>query len=230
MCGRYSLVCIDDLGNRFRVFDPVMGLRSRFNVAPGDEMPVIVRNGKNEVARMVWGLIPHWTRDIRTAQRSINARAESLCEKPSFSPLLRSGRCLVPASGFYEWKKEWGKKIPFYFRIPDCPLFAFAGLYDCWHNPGGTPLFTFTIITCEPNALVKEIHARMPAILRCEDEERWLSPEPFARQDLDRILSPYPAPAMEKLAVSDLVNDPRADDERLVQPLVSHAGMQTTLR
>ena len=230
MCGRYSLLCIDDLGNRFRVYDPVMGLRSRFNVVPGDEMPVIVRSSKNEVARMCWGLIPHWTKDIRTAARSINARAESLAEKPSFRPLIRTGRCLVPASGFYEWKKEWGRRAPFYFSVPESPLFAFAGLYDCWQNPGGAALVTYTIITCEPNALVREIHARMPAILRREDEDRWLSQEPPGREELTRMLSPYPAQLMEKVAVSDLVNDPQVDDERLVQPVVSHTGTQTTLR
>ena len=128
MCGRYSLICIDDLGNRFRVFDPMMGARSRFNVVPGDEMPVVVRGEKNEIIRMRWGLIPHWTKDIRTAQRPINARAESLFEKPMFRPLLKAGRCLVPASGFYEWKKEGKRKVPFYFHLPESPLFAFAGL------------------------------------------------------------------------------------------------------
>jgi putative SOS response-associated peptidase YedK len=229
MCGRYSLICIDDLGNRFRVFDPMMGARSRFNVAPGDEMPVIVRGEKNGIVRMRWGLVPHWTKDIREARKPINARAESLLEKPMFRPLLKTGRCLVPASGFYEWKKEWGRKVPFYFHLPASPLFAFAGLYDSWQNPGGTTLTTYTIITCESNTLLKEVHSRMPVILCREDEERWLSPEPVSPHELNRILSPYPAAAMEKVPVSDLVNNPSLDDERLVQPLVSPPGAQTSL-
>ena len=132
MCGRYSLVFIDDLGNRFRVFNPMIGSRSRFNIAPGNEMPVIIHEEKNELVMMKWGLVPHWTQDITTAQRPINARAETLSEKPSFKELLQNRRCLVPASGFFEWKKEGKKKIPFYIHLPKTPLFAFAGLYDQW--------------------------------------------------------------------------------------------------
>lgn len=112
MCGRYSLVFIDDLGNRFRVFNPMIGSRSRFNIAPGNEMPVIIREEKNEIVMMKWGLVPHRTLDITTVQRPINARAETLSEKPTFKELLQNRRCLVPASGFFEWKKEGKKKIP----------------------------------------------------------------------------------------------------------------------
>jgi putative SOS response-associated peptidase YedK len=229
MCGRYSLICIDDLGNRFRVFDPMMGARSRFNVSPASEMPVIVRGEKDEIALMHWGLVPHWTKDIRTARRPINARAESLAEKPLFRPLLLSGRCLVPASGFYEWKKEGKRKVPFYFHLPKSPLFAFAGLYDTWKGPEGTPLRTYTLITCEPNALLAEVHNRMPVILSRANEERWLSRDPPGHQDLPSILAPYPASAMAMVPVSDLVNNPVVDDERLVQPLNPHTGTQTHL-
>jgi len=118
MCGRYSLVFIDDLGNRFRVFNPMIGSRSRFNIAPGSEMPVIIHREKNELVMMKWGLVPLWTQDIHTAKRPINARAETLSEKPSFKELLKNQRCLVPASGFFEWKKEGSKKIPFYIHLP----------------------------------------------------------------------------------------------------------------
>jgi len=229
MCGRYSLICIDDLGNRFRVFDPMMGARSKFNVSPASEMPVIVRKEKDEIALMRWGLVPHWVKDIRTAERLINARAESLAEKPMFRPLLLSGRCLVPASGFYEWKKEGKHKAPFYFHLPESPLFAFAGLYDTWKGPEGKFLLTYTIITCEPNALLAEVHNRMPVILNRANEERWLSRDPPVHQDLPSILAPYPASAMAMVPVSDLVNNPAVDDERLVEPLVSHTGTQTLL-
>jgi len=229
MCGRYSLICIDDLGNRFRVFDPMMGARSKFNVSPASEMPVIVRRDKDEIALMHWGLVPHWVRDLRTARKPINSRAESLADKPLFRTLLESGRCLVPASGFYEWKTEGTRKVPFYFHLPDQPLFAFAGLYDTWRGPEGEPLMTYTIITCEPNALIAEVHNRMPVILNRENEGRWLSRDPPAWQDLPSILAPYPASAMAIVPVSDLVNNPAVDDERLVQPLGSHTGTQTTL-
>ena len=229
MCGRYSLICIDDLGNRFRVFDPMMGARSRFNIAPGSEMPVIVRAGENHAAIMRWGLIPPGTRDIRTARPLINARAETLAEKPAFRSLLRSHRCLVPASGFFEWKKDGTRKTPFYFRLPDMPLFAFAGLYHQWRNPEGVTVSTYAIITCSANSLVAPAHDRMPVILPRTAEERWLDPAPLDVGELKGILAPYPAGLMESLPVSDLVNNPAADDERVIQPLVSSSGAQTHL-
>ncbi|MCK9580638.1 MAG: SOS response-associated peptidase [Methanoregula sp.] len=219
MCGRYSLICIDDLGNRFRVHNPMIGARPKFNVAPASEMPVIVRKEKDEVVLMSWGLVPRWTKNLNAAQKPINARAESLPEKPMFAPLLKYGRCLVPASGFFEWKTEGKRKIPFYFHLPNNPLFAFAGLFDTWTRPDGMPFMTYTIITCGPNALLAEVHNRMPVILSGDDEERWLSHEPLAPQDLSRILAPYPASGMAKVPVSDRVNNRGVDDEGLIRPL-----------
>jgi putative SOS response-associated peptidase YedK len=229
MCGRYSLICIDDLGNRFRVFDPMMGSRSRFNIAPGNEMPVITHQEENHVAIMRWGLIPSWTKDIRDAKPQINARAETLGEKPAFRSLLKSHRCLVPASGFFEWKNEGNRKHPFYFRLTENPLFSFAGLFDQWHNPDGVTVSTYTIITCNANSLVAPAHDRMPVILSRTAEERWLDPDPVAPDELKKILVPYPAGCMEAIPVSDLVNNPAADDERVIQPLASHTGTQTHL-
>ena len=229
MCGRYSLLCIDDLGNRFRVFDPMMGARSRFNITPGNEMPVIVRTEQNHLAVMRWGLIPRRTKDIRTATPLINARAETLDSKPAFRPLLHTPRCLIPASGFFEWKKEGKIKNPFYFRLMDTPLFSFAGLFDQWHNPEGVTVSTYTIITCEANHLVAPVHDRMPVILSRENEERWLDPGPLLPGDLKRILVPYPAELMNSLQVSTLVNNPSVDDDRVVLPAGSFPGTQTHL-
>lgn len=229
MCGRYSLICIDDLGNRFRVFNPMIGARSRFNVAPGNEMPVITNTEKNELVLMKWGLVPHWTKDLSFTPRPVNARAETLAEKPMYQPLLKTGRCLVPASGFFEWKKEGKQKIPFYFFLPESTLFAFAGLYDTWKTPVGTSFTTYTIITCEPNPLCAKVHNRMPVILSRENEMRWLSQDPLTQQDLSRILAPNPESKMAKIPVSDLVNNPSIDDERLVQPLGSSDTKQTFL-
>jgi putative SOS response-associated peptidase YedK len=229
MCGRYSLICIDDLGNRFRVFDPLMGIRSQFNVAPGNEMPVIVRSDRNRLVIMRWGLIPRWTKDIRAAIPQINARAETLAEMPAFRALLSTHRCLVPASGFFEWKKEGKRKIPYYIRLNKSPLFSFAGLYDQWCNPEGVTVSTYTIVTCKANHLVAPLHDRMPVILSQQDEDRWLDTCPPPSGELNKILVPYPAGVMEAIPVSDRVNSPSVDDERLVQPLDSHTGTQTTL-
>ena len=229
MCGRYSLVCIDDLGNRFRVHNPMIGARSHFNISPSSEMPVIVRKERDAITLMRWGLVPRWTKDLNTSQKPINARGETLAEKPMFAPLLKSGRCLVPASGFFEWKKEGKRKVPFYFHLPESPLFAFAGLYDTWQGMDGQSLSTYTIITCKPNALLADIHDRMPVILLQENEQRWLSHNSLTYEDLAGILTPCPASAMAKVPVADLVNNPSVDDERVVRPLASSAGTQTFL-
>ena len=219
MCGRYSLVFIDDLGNRFRVFNPMIGSRSRFNIAPGNEMPVIIHQEKNVLVMMKWGLVPHWTQDITLAQRPINARAETLSEKPSFKELLQNRRCLVPASGFFEWKKEGKKTIPFYIHLPNTPLFAFAGLYDQWAGSDGNLIRTYTIVTTPPNELVAKVHNRMPSILLPEHEDRWLSKTPLNAEALNEILAPFPAENMSMYPISSLVNTPDVDDERIIRPL-----------
>jgi putative SOS response-associated peptidase YedK len=219
MCGRYSLIFIDDLGNRFRVFNPMIGSRSRFNIAPGNEMPVIIHKEKNELVLMKWGLIPHWVKDVKSAQRPINARAESLQETPSFTDLLTNRRCLVPASGFFEWKKEGSKRIPFYFHLQKAPLFAIAGLYDQWADPEGNLLTTYTIITTAPNEFVAKIHNRMPAVLLPGHEDRWLSKTSLDTNDIKEILAPFPSGEMSGYPVSSLVNSPDTDDERVIRPV-----------
>jgi putative SOS response-associated peptidase YedK len=225
MCGRYSLICIDDLGNRFRIVNPMLGARSKFAIAPGTRQPVIVQGASGrELRQMQWGLVPQGTGKSRAAHPIVNARAESLAEKPSFIPLLKKRRCLVPASGFFEWKHEGAKKIPFYIRVHDQPLFAFAGLYDEWHDPAGTVPATYAIITTEANALLEPVHHRMPVILAQEHEEQWLSGEHPDAGQLREMLAPYPAAKMAMHPVSPLVNTPSADDERVIRPLRGLTG------
>jgi len=219
MCGRYSLIGIDDLGTRFRITDPSFGFRSRFNIAPGSMVPVIVRRERTEAVMMAWGLVPRWTQDRDAAHPIINARAETISQKPSFRHLLNSNRCLVPATGFFEWKRDEKRKTPFYIRMRDSRLFAFAGLWDLWHDPTGNDIATCTIITTSPNELVAPIHNRMPVILDRDDETRWLSGEPLSKADLATFLAPYPPAGMEAYPVLPLVNNPKTDDERLIRPL-----------
>ena len=164
MCRRYSLACIDNICGRFRVIDPAIGFRSHFSIAPGSTNPVIVVHERAEAVMMQWGLVPHWTKDIAAMHRPINARAEDLAERPMFRDLLRTHRCIVPASGFFEWKQEKWRKIPFYIHVKEDPVFAFAGLYDVWSNLAGTTLATYTIITTAANDLMAPVHHRMPAI------------------------------------------------------------------
>ena len=219
MCGRYSLICTDDLGNRFRVHLPTIGCRSRFNVAPSQTMPVVVQREQPEIVAMEWGLLPHWAKDPAAARRPINARAETLAERPMFRGLIRHNRCLVPASGFYEWKKEGDQKTPYYLRLKDEEIFAFAGLYDVWHDLDGAALATYTLITTTANRVVAPIHDRMPVILRREDEERWIASDPPGQKELHDLLGQYPAREMEAYPVSTRVNSPMSDDPALVVPL-----------
>lgn len=219
MCGRYSLICTDDLGNRFRVYEPTLGCRSRFNVAPSQTMPVVVMREKTELVPMEWGLVPHWAKDPGTARRPINARAETLAERPMFRGLIKHNRCLVPASGFYEWRKDGGRKTPYYLRLKGEEIFAFAGLYDVWHDADGSALATYTIVTTAANEIVAPIHDRMPVILMREDEERWIARDPPQQEELHDLLGQYPAREMEAYPVSTRVNSPVSDDPDLIEPL-----------
>jgi putative SOS response-associated peptidase YedK len=243
MCGRYSLACIDNLCGRFRIIDPTIGFRSHFNIAPGSTNPVIVVHERAESIMMQWGLVPHWakdvsawptlfrlpvmwgqlvphsTKDVVPTHRPFNARAETLTENKMFRELLRGNRCLVPASGFFEWKHEDGRKVPFYVHVKDDPVFGFAGLYDIWHNPAGVMLQTYTIITTASNDLMAPIHNRMPVILRQDDEMRWLSRDVLPADEMHRILAPYPAEGMEAYPVSERVNSTAVDDGRLIEPV-----------
>lgn len=219
MCGRYSLICTDDLGNRFRVFEPTINCRSRFNVAPSQSMPVVVRRGQTELVMMQWGLVPHWAKDLKGTVRPINARAETLAERPMFRGLLKQNRCLVPASGFYEWKRDGDRKTPYYVRLRDAELFAFAGLYDVWQDADGVSHPTYTLVTTSANRVMAPIHDRMPVILERTNEERWLAGGPPTSEELPALLGPYPADAMEAYPVSTRVNSPATDDPSLVEPL-----------
>jgi putative SOS response-associated peptidase YedK len=223
MCGRFTIVPTVDFHERFSLpAGPAIG--PRYNVAPGQEAPVIVRADGNRLVPMVWGFLAPFVRDPAAGRPVINARAETLLEKPSFRGAVQERRCLVPASGFYEWKKEGQRKVPFYIRLPVEPLFSFAGLYGILRDPTGGEHRTFTIITTEPNRLVAGLHDRMPAILPREKEEVWLRPGPVGPADLGSLLAPYPAGEMEAYPVSGRVNDPANDGPGLVRPLAGLTG------
>jgi putative SOS response-associated peptidase YedK len=213
MCGRYAIVLTGDgsLQRRFSLEEVPEAPAPRFNVAPTQTLPVITRNSPNRMEMMRWGLVPSWAKDMSIGSRMINARAETVAEKPAFRRLLRSQRCLVPASGFYEWKREGDGKTPHFIHLPDEPLFAFAGLYDIWRDPDGQAVKTYTILTTAPNDLMSEIHNRMPVILRREDEDDWLDPENTEPEHLLPLLRPYPAREMAAYPVSKMVNSPAND-------------------
>ncbi|MDD1653946.1 MAG: SOS response-associated peptidase [Methanomicrobiales archaeon] len=224
MCGRFTIAPLVDLFDRFHVAERVPLPLPRYNVAPSQEVPVVIREVGNRIVMMRWGLVPSWTKDEKTAGKPINARAETLAERPTFRESLRSRRCLVPATGFYEWKKVGNARAPHHIRRKGGELFAFAGLYDRWRSASGGELRTFTIITTEPNRTVSPLHDRMPAILREEDEGRWLGAGPLDPAALASMLAPYPDGMLEAYRVSPRVNSPAADGPDLVAP-VQGAGL-----
>jgi len=212
MCSRYFL---DADGNviayTFNV--PVHDrIRKRFNIAPTQEAPVVREgaSGEREVAMLRWGLVPFWSQDPSIGNRMINARCETVAEKPSFRGAFRSRRCVVPASGFFEWKGEPGRKQPYAITAADQPLFAFAGLWESWRDksqPDAPAVETFTILTTDANEPVAAIHDRMPVILPADRVEAWLTAPPAQAQAL---LTPYAGPVGIR-AISKLVGNPRND-------------------
>jgi putative SOS response-associated peptidase YedK len=216
MCGRFTLtIDINTIAKTFGVA-PSLEAAPRYNIAPTQEVVSILSNGTAHLDWLQWGLIPSWAKDASIGSKMINARAETLAEKPSFKRLLRSRRCLVPADGFYEWKKERSGKIPMYITLKDGSPFAFAGLWDLWRDPEGRQIRTCTLITTEPNAVVAPIHDRMPVILPPEARDLWLDNAIQDEHALLPLLSPYPAEAMTARAVSRLVNNPKSEGAELI--------------
>src|SRR5438477_5360183 len=216
MCGRFTLSTdIKSVAAKFGV-PRTLQASQRYNVAPRQEVVSILSNGPAHMEWLQWGLIPSWAKDESIGSKMINARAETLAEKPSFKRLLRSKRCLVVADGFYEWKKENGAKTPMYITLKDGSPFAFAGLCDLWQSSDGRQIRSCTLITTEPNAVVASIHNRMPAILLPDAREMWLDTDLQDEHALLPLLAPYPADEMTARAVSRLVNNPKVEGAELI--------------
>ncbi len=222
MCGRYTLATqLELLEPRFGVDAGSAPSIPRYNIAPGQMVPVVsVEHGRN-LTMMRWGLVPSWAKDKSVGYRMINARAETVAEKPSFRKALESRRCLVPADGFFEWRKEQGGRVktPVRFVLKDRSLFAFAGLWERWKQPDGKDLLTYTIITTEANELVRPVHDRMPVILGRDDEGRWLEKPTGKGKPPVELLAPFPADMMEVYEVSTAVNSPKNDIPACIQPV-----------
>ena len=224
MCGRYTLHHKPvEIEERFEVETNLELFEPRYNIAPTQMVPVVrhPRSGDEtrEVAPCKWGLIPYWATDPKIGNKLINAKAETIAEKPSFKHSFAKRRCLIPADGFYEWEKR-GKEPsqPFYIRRRDGGLFAFAGLYEGWRTPEGALLESCTIITVEPNELLSKIHNRMAAILRPEEEAAWIDPK-SKMEDLLRMLRPYEPDELEAIPVSRVVNSPAQDIPECITPI-----------
>ena len=222
MCGRYTLTCTSDvIAEEFRL-EAVPDLQPRYNVAPS-QWVACVRAGlpspKREAVTLRWGLIPSWAGDPAMGMKLINARAETVAEKPSFRKPFRERRCLVLADGYYEWKRKDSRKQPYHIRLSSERPFAFAGLWDRWTGADGKTIDSCAILTTTPNERLASIHDRMPVILPPAAYEPWLDPGLRDTMHLAPFLTPYPADAMVAVPVSWLVNDPRVDDARCLEAL-----------
>jgi putative SOS response-associated peptidase YedK len=222
MCGRFTLT-IDPyhLQQAFPWAVVPDEMDPRFNIAPSQPVAVIPNTGDNEVTFYKWGLIPSWSKDPSIGDRMINARAESLAEKPSFRNAFRRRRCLILADGFYEWKQVPGVKTkqPVYIKLKESRPFAFAGLWELWSSPDGSEIRSCTIITTQPNTLIEPIHNRMPVILPEDDYGLWLKTDEQPATKLMEVLKPYPADQMDAFPVSKLVNAPQYDSPELITPV-----------
>ena len=214
MCGRFTLT-VDpaELKEALQDFKFPSKFAPRFNIAPTQPVLAIPNDGKNQADFFVWGLIPSWAKDPAIGNRLINARGETLAEKPAFRGGYKYKRCLILANGFYEWKSQPGTKTktPYFIHLKNGDVFAFAGLWDEWHSSDGSTIRSCTIVTTTPNELMSTIHNRMPVILKPENYDEWLDASPQTPESLAHLIQPFPAKSMDAYPVSTLVNSPAND-------------------
>ena len=222
MCGRYTQTSTPDaIAQHFHLDEPPL-FNPHYNIAPSQDVAAIRLNAetaKREGVLLRWGLIPSWAKDPKIGNQCINAKAETVAEKPSFRSAFKKRRCLVIADGFYEWQVQGARKRPMWIGLRDRRPFAFAGLWEYWKPADGEPLETCTIITTEPNDLMATIHNRMPVILAPSSYEQWLNPAFQQVEALNALLRPFPAEHMTVFPVSTLVNNPRHDAPQCLEPV-----------
>ena len=220
MCGRYTQTKGPyDIRLQLNIDEFLREITPRYNISPGQRAPVIVNDGRVALRLMQWGLVPSWAKDPAIGNRMINARAETLTEKPSFKRLVGKRRCLVLTDGFYEWRREGKRKVPMRFVLKSREPFGFAGLWDSWRKPDGNELQSYTIITTQANELLKPIHGRMPVILDKPAQMAWLDPDVTEPKIVTALLQPFPSELMEGYDVSTLVNSPANDRPECIEAL-----------
>ncbi len=217
MCGRFTLyVDSKKLNTVFHLTENIFDYVPRFNIAPGQNIPVVTQGaGGRVISYMKWGLVPYWAKDVKIGNRLINARAETIDEKPAFRTSFKHRRCLIPADGFYEWKKVNGKKQPVYISLPDRSVFAFAGIWAQWNSPEGKIIKSCSIITTGANLFIREIHDRMPVVLdESRQHQAWLEQNDIL--ELKKLLQPYSG-ELAAYPVSAAVNSTGYDSPHLIE-------------
>jgi len=219
VCGRFTLHhSTEDIAERFLVEQTTLELAPRYNIAPSQQVPAVVQQKGRSLQQFKWGLVPSWAKDPAIGNRLINARGESVADKPAFRQALRRRRCLVPASGYYEWKRHGSGKVPHFIHRPDGALLALAGIWEEWQTPDGAPLRTVALITTEPNPFAATIHTRMPAILDRRAEAAWLDPSGTSARDVVPLLKPF-AGDLAAHPVSAAVNRVSEDGPSGIEPV-----------
>ncbi|WP_075618661.1 SOS response-associated peptidase [Paenisporosarcina indica] len=220
MCGRYSLFMnLNKLEERFgeATFE-AEDYEPSYNIAPSQYILTVINDGsKNRLGYLKWGLVPPWAKDSKIGFKMINARSETVHEKPSFRESLKKKRCLVVADSFFEWKKTDRDKVPMLVKLKSEEPFAMAGLWETWKSSTGEAIHTCTVLTTEPNELMASIHDRMPVILKPEDEHTWLDPSIQDIKVLQHLLRPFEDNRLEAYEVSSMVNSPKNNSPALVQ-------------
>lgn len=219
MCGRFALRTPPNrLAQEFHVAE-VPEMEARYNIAPSqDVLAVRGAAGGREAKLLRWGLIPSWAKDASLGAKLINARSETVEEKPAFREAFKHRRCIIPADGFYDWKRVGNRKQPYFFRLRDERLLGFAGIWEKWRDDRET-IESCTILTTAANEAVSPMHERMPVILRPEDYDLWLDEDVRKRDLVKELLEPYPAPEMIAYPVSTLINSPMSQGEKLIEPI-----------
>lgn len=226
-CGRYTLhKKAEDLAKRYNLASIPEDIRESYNVAPGQFMPVIVEDehGRHHLELMKWGLIPGWAKDPNIGYKLINARDDGIFTKPVWRSAILKRRALIPADGFYEWKKPANPKEhkqPFYIHPKQIDIFSFAGVWETWKDSENNEWKTYSIVTTEPNKEMRSVHNRMPVILHQEDEAAWLEPSKATRDDIEPLLRPYEDNGLEMFEVSSDVNVTRNNEAKLILPINS---------
>lgn len=220
MCGRYVLKTPPAVLKEYFGLDAVTDYPARYNIPPGTDIPVIRQSPENtRVLHLLrWGLVPNWAKDPNIGAKLNNARGESVAEKPSFRGAFKRRRCLIPADGFYEWKTEGKLKQPYYIRLKSGEPMAMGGLWESWKSPDGEILRTCCIITTGPNAIMEPIHDRMPVILAREQWQAWLE---APVEDIQHLVSPFPADRIQAWPVDRRVSKTVDDDAGLIEPLAT---------
>jgi putative SOS response-associated peptidase YedK len=224
MCGRYTITSAPEAIRALFRYPEQPNFPPRYNVAPTQPIPIVrLFEGKRQFALVRWGLLPSWVKDPKTFALLINARGESVTDKPAFRAAMKRRRCLIPADGFYEWRAAGGRKQPCFVRLKSGAPMAFAGLWECWTGPNGEELETAAIVTTEANRTLAPIHSRMPVILAPEAFDLWLNTSDVDAKTAAALIHPAPDNLLEAYEVSTAVNRTANDDPKLVEPIVANA-------